>query len=267
MEKISLHPSGISAYFDCQYKWFRDNLYKPIRRVGYRANLGTGIHKAAELQYNESIKAGAYVSFKEEFEQAAIDTFRDCIKSDELCDKDEMNQSEVESIIVTATKEYGSNIQNINNDKLPLAVEQHYYLDINSSLIQGISGTLDIVGEDYIVDIKTMSKNKSVAGYIVQQGIYAFLRQSKGELVNTLFIDKILLNNKKKICTREDIFEQSYKQTSEIIDYVKFLLNVIISKVEEFSKTGNERIFIGNPNCWLCSKKYCPYFDECKYHL
>lgn len=267
MEKINLHPSGIGSYFECQYKWFRDNLYKPIRRVGYRANLGTGIHKAAELQYNESIKAGAYVPFKNEFEQAAVDTFRECLQNDDVCDKDELNQSEVELTIAQAAKSYGSNIQHINNNKLPIAVEKQYYLKINSSLIKGISGTLDIVGDSYIVDIKTMSKNKSVSGYLIQQGIYAFLRQSQGETVESLLIDKVILNNKKKMCTREDMFESTYKQTADVIKYAKFLLNTLINNVEDFNKSGNERLFIGNPHCWLCSKKYCPYYDECPYHV
>ncbi|HDZ5024794.1 TPA: PD-(D/E)XK nuclease family protein [Campylobacter jejuni] len=266
MQKIVIRPSGVSSFFDCPYRWYRDTLYKPIRKVGLAAHLGTGVHKASEVYYKECISSKKWVNYKNDIKDVAIDEFRKIIKDDEPTDIKEYNLNDIETTIAENTQEYLNKAEKLNNYNIPKDVEKTYEIKIKSDFIDSVKGTLDIVGEDYIADIKTMSKFKNAKTYVIQQSIYAFLREKSGDNIKDLLIHRINTSKSQvdSVSILED-FNNPYITMDALIDKAKFYLKSIIKTCESFNRTGDEILFRGNPNSMLCSEKYCAYYKECKY--
>ena len=263
---IEIHPSGVSGFFDCAYRWFRDNLHKPIHRYGLAAHAGTGIHKAAELYYKESIAEQRWAKPRDDFKGAAIDTLRAKIKDEAPADLHDVNLNDLEKQVGENALNYTRNACDLCSAQLPIDSERKYCVKIKSPIIDCVSGTLDIVGKDYIGDIKTMSKAKNAASYAIQQGIYGVLRQNKGENVRDFLIHRVILPKNSIDCVSIlASLDNPFTPAGALIDKSKFYLNTIIQTCNEFHKTGNELLFRGNPQSLLCSDKYCAYYNECKF--
>lgn len=264
--KIVIHPSSLPIFFDCPYKWYRDHIYKPIRTIGIAAHAGTGIHKAAEIYYKESISEQAWAKPRDDFKGVAIDCLRDKIKDESPTDLKEVNLNELEKSVGDCALNYTKNARSLCKDTLPIASERAYEVKIKSPIIESVKGTLDIVGEDYIGDIKTMSRANNPTKYAIQQGVYGVLREQKGESVGDFIIHRVVLP-KQTIDSVSILqsFDNPFTPASALIEKSKFYLNAIINTCNEFDKTGNELLFRGNPQCLLCSAKYCAYFFECKW--
>ena len=262
-KKITIRPSGVDAFFECPYKWYRNNLYKPIRIIGSAAHFGTGIHKTAEIYYNECIAKKEWQKPSKELKSVAVDTLRECFKKEEPNDLKELNINQVEKNISEISFNYVNNAKSLNNEKIPLAVEKTYEVKINSPIIDKVKGTLDIIGDNYIADIKTMGKLKSAKTYANQQGIYAFLRKLHKESTNDLIIHR--LNTSKNTIDTQSIMSETFTPIDALINQSKFYLESIVKTCDAFYKTGDEMLFRGNPNSLLCSEKYCAYYNDCKW--
>lgn len=264
MTKIILRPSGISGFFDCSYRWYKDT-FEPIRKVGWAAHYGTALHKAGEEYYRECIKEKTWVKNRPDYEAVAIDTFRERLKEDEPNDIKEVNSNEVEKSLRMRSSAYIDCAASLNRKKLPIDVERQYTVKVKSNIVDVVQGTLDIVGDDFIADIKTMNRLNSPSKYLIQQGIYAFLREKNDEKVNDLVIHRVLTKKDEIKIDRASILEETYHSMEDIIQSSKLYLTTVIKTCDEFFKTGNDFLFRGNPSSMLCSPKYCAYFDECKY--
>lgn len=267
MNKITIRPSSLKGFFDCAYRWYRDYISdKPIRSVGFSAHFGSGVHKASEIYYKECIKHGSWVRPSQELKSVAIDEFRKKCKEQEPRDLDKSKIDEIEKNLAGSSFQYVSKTEQLNFGKIPLAVEKDYEVKINSTIIDSVKGTLDIVGSDYVADIKTMSKLRNPKDYIIQQGVYAFLRQKSGEAVKDLRIHRILLSkNSIDNVSIIDNLDNPFTPIDAVIEKSKSFLELAIKTVNEFEKTGNELLFRGNPESLLCNSKYCAYYAECKF--
>lgn len=264
MENILIRPSGVNNFFDCSYRWYRDTIYKPIRRVGLAAHFGTSLHKAGEVYYSECIKDNEWKKYNSAYEDLVVETLREKCKEDTPEDFVSIAQlNPLEKKLMDTSKSYITNARLLNNEKLPIAVEKTYKIEAKSMPIT-VQGTLDIVGEDYIIDIKTMNKLNNPTKYIVQQGIYAYLRSKNNEKVNNLIIHRVLSKDKEYIDS-QSILDHTLFTMDNIIEKSKFYLEVIAKTCNNFLKTGDESLFRGNPTSMLCSSKYCAYFEECKF--
>ena len=263
MEKILIRPSGVNSFFDCSYRWYRDNIYKPIRRVGVAAHFGTSLHKVGETYYNEVIKSQTWQNYNSSYEDIAVETLREKCKEEEPSDLESLAQlNPLEAQLRCKSKLYVEKAKELNKEIIPIAVEKQYRVELKNKNIE-LKGTLDVVGKDYIIDIKTMNKLNNPIKYIMQQGIYAFLREHNKEPVKDLIIHRVLTS--KNYIDSESILNNTLFGIDNIIEKSKFYLKVIINTTEEFLKSGNEDIFRGNPTSMLCSSKYCPYYNECRY--
>ena len=267
MSKVVLRPSGIGGFFDCSYRWYRDTISdKPIRKVGLAAHWGTGVHKSSELYYKECINSKKWIKPSDDYVSAGIDEFREKIKNDEPMDLKEFDLNQVEKDIKSNSRAYLRQAQELNYDRIPQDVEKSYFLPLNSNSIEGISGTLDIVGKDFIADIKTMRKFKSPKDYVLQQSTYALLRQKQGEDVQDLVIHRV--NVEKNLCDCKSIiaeYSNPCVTVNNLVEKSKEMIRTIVKTCDEFNKTGNEWLFRGNPYSLLCSPRYCAYYEECKY--
>lgn len=55
---IIIRPSSIDTFFNCSYQWAKTFLEGVPSIPGNRAAMGTAIHKAAQVTWESSIKAG-----------------------------------------------------------------------------------------------------------------------------------------------------------------------------------------------------------------
>lgn len=263
--KIDLRPSGIAGFFDCSYRWYRDT-FDPIRHISVAAHLGTGLHKASEMFYRESIDKASWQNFSSSYEDIAIGEFRSKLKEDEPSDIKEVDLNSIESTIVASTREYLKNARSLNNDVLPLAVEKTYEVSLKSQSIRALKGTLDIVGHNYIADIKTMKKFKNPKDYLIQQSLYALLRSRQGECVKDLMIHRVNVTKNEIDCVSIlDAMSNKFVTIDTLVDRMIEYLKVIIKTCDEYYKTGDDYAFRGNPSSLLCSDKYCAYYSQCKY--
>ena len=265
-DKVDIRPSGVAAFFDCSYRWYRDTLYKPIRSVGMAAHFGTGVHKAAEEYYTECMKETKWVDVRDDFKGVAIDALRNRIKDDEPNDLKDFDLNKLEKDVASIAVNYLNKSKKLQKEDIPEDVEKSYTVQVNSSKIKSVRGTLDIVGKNYIVDIKTMSRWNPPQNYIVQQGIYAWLRKKSNEDVQDLRIHRV--NTKTSEIDSKSILqslENPFISIDSIIQTSEEYLRTIIKSVDLFNKTGDEVIFRGNPKSLICSSKYCPYWNECKW--
>lgn len=266
MQKIELHPSGIGQFFNCSYAWYRNNIYKPIRGVGSAAHIGTAIHKAGETYYNECINKSDWVNpLNSTYEDVSIETFRNRLKEDEPTDIKGLDIDSAINLIRGKQKDYLTKARELCSNKIPVAVEKHYDVKLNSSIDLHISGTIDIVNSDTIADIKTMGRKNPPRNYWLQQAIYSLLREREDEAeVKDLLIHRVLTTKDEIDCV-SIINEMPVLEIDEVKNRSKNLLLSLVGTLEEFYKTGNEGLFRGNPTSLTCSQKYCPYWPECKY--
>lgn len=263
-----LRPSRIKTFFDCPYRWYRDNIYKPIRSVGYSAHLGSAIHKSAQTYYDECITHNKWENVSKELSGVAIDEWRNKCKEDTPVDIKEINVNEIEKYISIESLNYCHNAKQLSQNVIPISVEKTYKVEFTSKSVNRLEGTLDIVYNDSIADIKTMSRVKKATHYILQQLAYAILRQRNGENVTDLYIHKVIKNVKATRFENESIMECLGEYDLNLyIKKMENLIKQIIKTCEEFEKTGNELLFRGNCQSTLCNSKFCPYFKECKFKI
>lgn len=266
MNKIIIRPSGIKSFFDCSYRWYRETIKDPQIRVGVAAHLGTGIHKAAETFYSESIKEKRWAKVKDDFKLAGLDEFRKKMKEEEPSDIKDVKIEEVEKTLLSCSENYIGRAEKLMKGQLPLSVEKTYSVVVNSPIIKEVRGTLDIVGEGYVGDIKTMNKWKNSKEYVAQQMVYAWLRSKKGENVEDLRIHRVNVktvgSDVRSILTE---LNNPFIKMEFLISKAEFLLTSMIRACEDFFKTGNENVFRGNPSSLICSPKYCNYWVGCPY--
>lgn len=269
MIELELHPSGVGGFFECPYRWYRDNLHKPIRRVGSAAHFGTGVHKAAETFYSEVISENTWKGYNSAYGDAAVESFRNRLKDDEPDDIKEIKQDDIENELVKLSKKYIENAQFLG--EIPKAVENNYKVKLSTpeNLNISISGTLDIEYKNAIGDIKTMNKLNNPSKYTMQQGIYAVIKEMETkEKVEDLRIHRVV--RPKQTIDSVSILgstKNPYTTIDDIKFYCKSTIHTIVRTLNEFDKTGSELLFRGNPNSMLCSEKYCQYYKECKWKL
>lgn len=270
MIKLDLHPSGVNGFFDCSYKWFRDNLHNPIRRVGTAAHFGTGLHKSAEVFYKETIAKQQWQNYNTAYADVAIESFRENIKDSEPDDIKDVDINDLESELVNLSKAYINNASTL--DSIPQSVENSYTLELakDENIDININGTLDIEYSDSISDIKTMNRLNNPSKYLIQQGIYAILKESanKDNEVKDLKIHRVV-RAKQHIDSISILgnTKNPFTTIQDIKTYCKQSIDTIAKTLKEFDKTGNEILFRGNPNSLLCGEKYCPYYKECKWKI
>lgn len=266
--KIELHPSGLGGFFDCSYRWYRDNIFMPQRTITSAAHIGTAIHKSAETFYKDCIASQKWEKYNSAYEDAAIESFKNRIKDDEPVDIKDLNMNDTLGVIKSKQRKYVEKARDLNAEQIPVKVESNYKIPIKTSpnLELTISGTLDIVGESSISDIKTMQKLNNPQKYWLQQGIYAILLEREEKLkVDDLKIHRVLTNKDMIDCVSICNHQLPAISVETIKERVQNLIKSLRWTLETYAKSGDDYVFRGNPQSMLCSPKYCAYYADCKY--
>ncbi len=165
--QIRISPSGISTLIDNQYGWYKSNILKEDRFTGNSASrLGTIIHHRIEHFYK-----GTAHNKQEEIDWLTKEGEIDIWAITEA----------IEPMWEVWLKEYGNIYPKMDK------CEEWLEFEPNDNI--KVSGTVDGIVGDTIVDWKTTSTKKSSLGdYKYQLYMYAYLARELGHTINNVSV-------------------------------------------------------------------------------
>lgn len=249
--KLVIRPSGVQQFISCPAQWFRVHVLKDFQRPSAAASLGTSLHKGAEVGYEEKINTGKLPPLSV-LEDAAVYTWKACNEQDLEYNEGESFNT-MQNDLLTGINSYYNEVM---VSTTPQAVEQRYTIEIDSPIVESISGTIDIDLPNGLADIKVTKKKTTASKYIVQQSLYALLKEHNSEPCQKASIHNVV---------RGKSVEVLDLQLSK--DYVKRWVNIIIDTLEKFDETKDPLLFRGcSPTSnFLCSPNWCGYWNICPF--
>lgn len=249
--KLIIRPSGVQQFISCPAQWFRAQVLRDFQRPSAAASLGTSLHKGAEVGYQEKIATGSLPPLSV-LHDAAVETWKICNEQDLEYNEGDTYES-MESDLISSMESYYSVVMPVIT---PQAVEQRYTIPIDSPVVEALSGTIDIDLPQGLADIKVTKKKTTAGKYIVQQSLYALLKERNAEE-----------------CEKGSIHNVVRGKSVEVLDidlakdYAKGWVNTIIDTLERFDETKDPLLFRGSsPNSnFLCSPTWCGYWDNCPF--
>lgn len=259
-----IRPSGLAELFDCPARWEAKNL-RGLRLPASPASLlGTAIHRGSAVFDQSRIDNAGLTA--DDAAGAVVDAIHN--PEDDILWEEETPQS-VEKAALPLHQMYCGEVSP-RLDFVGVEVETGN-LTIDDLGIT-IGGTTDRVYRDGdgnlgIADIKTgktavaADGTVKTAGYAPQIGLYEMLVQyGLGQPVEAPALILGLTAAKTEKGRRAGVGEVA--RAREVLlgdEYSPGMLEM----ASRLLKSGN---FYGNPRSTLCSARYCPCFNQCKYH-
>lgn len=249
----SVRQSMINLYCHCQEAFRRRYVENEIIPPAIAMAVGTGVHKAAEVNHKQKIDSGLDMRI-DEIMDAAADGFYNEVEENGVYftgTRQELHKElgKAQDLSVKMANLYGHRIAPFI---MPIAAElsiqaQHPELPIP------FSGTLDVINMDNtIVDLKT-AKAKWRAGKekeTVQPAVYRFMAsQNFNETFEFGFHVMAYTGETQFIQT-----ENSNQEIEYVVNIVKAMLNSIDSGI----------FMPAVPNHWICSERFCGYHGTCQ---
>lgn len=255
-DKIVIRPSSINTFQQCPQQWKRVFLDGQTSIPSARAAIGTAIHKAAEVLWNDAMitrKKDANLSM---LTDAAMESFKEEGQKGLQYTKDE-TEGTASVEIIKGTEAFVDDI--VPFASIPTGVEKRYTVEIpNHPIVESISGTVDYIAGDVIADLKTSKRKPTVANYETQQSIYKILANKNGENVKYNQIHGVVLKKQPE----GTILEAQINETR-----AKAAVNSLLETLEVYheDKVDPDILFRGNPQYYLCSATYCAFYNDCKF--
>lgn len=241
-----LRPTGINVFLECSAKYFFHEIEELDSPNKSYLAFGTSIHKTLEVNYSQKVETKTDLSVdevKQVFAESIESEFEKVDKNDFVDEKPGTIKDQGIRLIEKYQKEIAPRI-------IPVAVEQRIKVKFKN-YDYGIAGTIDLYDIDSIVvDHKTTSKQINgliPENYKRQLSGYAILEEATGRNV---------------LGTRIDYFKRDsaeIKHLSVPIDKDHFL-----SMFQTIGDAIKKGVFVPNRNSYLCSKRYCKYWQECE---
>lgn len=248
--KLVLRPSSLQQFLGCPFQWFQGAIENNFQRPAAAASAGTALHKGAEEGYRDKIKTGALppISF---LTDVVAEEWRKLNDEQDLSYSKDETYEKYESDLVKGMKDYYKDLMHETN---PIDVEKRYTVNIEHPIFESVSGTLDIVLDRGVVDLKHTKQKTNANKYVLQQSTYTWLRQANGEVCNFNEIHNVIRG----------------KGTERLalapkVDYARYIINQILDTTERFWQTGDPTLFRGtnSHSYFLCSEGWCGYYNEC----
>lgn len=250
-----IRQSMINLYCHCQEAFRRRYIEGEIIPPAIAMAVGTGVHKAAEINHLQKVDSGLDMSI-DELQDAAADGFSDEINNNGVYftgSKQELRRElgKAQDLSITLAATYGKKIA---PQIMPVAVEMKLQAK-HPDLELPFSGTIDVVAEgNACLDLKT-ARVKWRAGKeneTVQPAIYRFmLKENYGHDYNFGFHVMAYNGDTQFIPAQASNHEINY-----VVNIAKAMLNSC--------KTG---VFMpAVPGHWICADggKYCGYWHSCR---
>jgi hypothetical protein len=253
---IRIRPSSIDNFVNCPLQWAKVFLEGRTSIPGARAAIGTSIHKAAEVLWSEAIKQGKVDDNVEKLTDAAVEEFAEIEKKDKLYYDPQEDTNTAQDTIVKGVRAFVEDI--VPFTPIPLAVEQFLEIPISGNpIINAIGGTIDYLTDTVVADVKTSRRKAVMHHYTTQQSVYKYLAQSHGYNIEHSLIQNVIL--------RKTSTEGLIGELTPNVEQAKFIVNKMLETMEivEAGTIPLNVLFRGNPKYYLCSEKYCAFFNEC----
>lgn len=252
---ITIRPSSLDSYVGCAYQWARVFLTGHVSIPNSRAVIGTGVHGGVEHMWTEVIETkdkekinvpaavdASVQRFKKEVEDYGIN----------YSDGEDMNSCINE--VVTGTTIYNDDV--VPFAEIPMAVEIRLSLDLDHQIVKCLSGTVDYIAKNSLADTKTSKRSIVPQSYDIQQSIYKTLAEGNGYKINHSLIHGVVFTKKPYGEIKQ--LEPNIPKAKTIVNNLLDTLDVLATDVVK-----PEVLFRGNPKYYLCSPKYCAFYNDC----
>jgi hypothetical protein len=258
MDKITIRPSSISGFVNCAYQWYNVNVLGVKTIPSARANIGTAIHKAAEVLWTDAIKTGNKDCNLTKLQDAAIQQYQQLDTEEGILYKDGENKNTAEKEVITGTQAFSEDI--VPYTDIPVAVEQRLVYKVNNPIASQVAGTVDYITKDTIADIKTSGRKIYPGKHVLQQSVYNFLAIKNGIKVSKILIQGVVLPKKTAP------YGEVMKLTPNMPRVIYIINNILDSlKILHTGKVDPKILFRGNPEHFMCSNKYCSLYSTCPF--
>lgn len=248
--KLILRPSSIQQFLGCSSQWFRSSLLEDFQRPAAAANAGTALHAAAEVGYNEKIAVGA-LSPLSALTDVAVEEWKKMNQENDLEFSEGESYHTYEKDLVTGITEYYP-VMEITD---VIATEKRYDITVTDHpVFKGVGGTIDLILDNGIADIKFTKRKTTVEKYLLQQSTYTLLRERHSETVNSNVIHNVIRSKNVEILPLRINTK-----------YAEYVIRQILATVKAFWDTGEESLFRGTNSSayFLCSESWCGYWTKC----
>ena len=253
-----IRPSSLATMLLCPARGYKEFLsqHQPTAHPSAAA-VGTCVHKAAETYWKLCIKAQEKLEYDTQLMTHIAQKEFESIEADPGLNwaSDHTMTIAMEQIAI-GVDAYGKSI--VPTTDIPLAVEMRVEKKIDHPVVSAISGTIDAVYPDHIVDIKCRMKNrkKNTSEFTIQQSIYVMLARHAGYEIKESKIHQILLGN--GVVHNEDCFIN--------IPKVEFIISNLLERLEAVHNGLSPDVaFSGNSDHFLCNKRWCDYWEGCHF--
>jgi hypothetical protein len=256
MSKIIIRPSSVDAFLQCPQQWYQVFIKGRTSIPGARAAIGTAIHKAAEVLWNNAMKTRSKDSNMSELTDAAMEAYSEEEQKGLMYDKDE-NKNTAAVEIVKGTEAFVEDV--VPWVSIPTGVEKRFTVELEGHpIVSAVSGTVDYIADGIIADLKTTKRKPTVANYKTQQSIYKFLAEKNGVNVKENQIHGVVLKK---------VPEGTVIPAAIDVPQAKSTVNTLLDTLEVYNEdiVDPDILFRGNPKYYLCSPKYCSFYNECKF--
>lgn len=217
------------------------------------------MHKAAELNHIQKVESRIDLP-TDSLQDAARDEYVRLVKEEGVfIPKDRVSEKNqlLADGLDAATKLTKLYRETLAPEIQPILAEK--YLTIDAGLELPLAGTIDILTEDdWLPDLKTADKSKSAneADNSLQLTFYSGLIANHIKRWPQKISLEILVNTKEPK-------RQSLVTTRGLEHWSNLLLRIQLMIAQ--LHTG---LFPPcDPGAWICSEKFCGYFDSCKYSI
>lgn len=251
-----LRPSSVDGFFSCGWQWYNVFVLGKNTIPSLRANIGTAIHKSAEVMWNEAIISGQKDLNLSKATDIAMQEFHE-IQAREAGRDPRLTIGEAESFVVGGAKAFMLDIAPVT--EIPMAVERRFTKVVENSWFSAVSGTVDYITMDTIGDIKSTSKTiSSGSNYVTQQSIYKHLAKHEGLPIEHNIIQGVILTKvpKGQILSMDANENRALALIDSIMTTMDLCTRDIIDPMI---------LFRGNPKHIFCSATYCNLYYDCPF--
>jgi hypothetical protein len=252
--ELRIRPSSIDTFNQCPYQWAKVFLEGVTTIPSSRAAIGTGVHKAIEVMWTESMAHNVKEANTDVMVDAGIESFNEEAKKGMTYNTDEDINSCHKEIHI-GVDAYVDNLLPFLD--IPTAVETRFTVPIaDHPIVADISGTVDYLAPGRIDDVKTSKRKPTVANYKTQQSIYKYLAEMNGHPVTHSMIQGVVFTKVPQAMILEAAID---------IDQAKANVNSLLDTLEYATKdvVPMDVLFRCNPKYYLCSEKYCSLHGSC----
>lgn len=281
--KISIRASSLGDSLDCPMRWYQRYVGRDVidTPVNVKATAGTAVHGGAEAFWRTIMERGEIIHI-DDMKRATFEKLTSRLEDDGVSIDDVLFDSkqmhDIDSLVErleVATEEYYNGVVPLAQTVYgtPVAVEEEVGILVSDSpVINAITGSIDLLFEDRMVDIKSTSKNiviyeedprnTKATQWLHQLSAYSMLAKAfyGGSLKEdfSFSIHLLLLGKRNVEFLPMDVGVEDEMALS-VIRNLSGKLEILYNNPELSADVMFNRNYQSN----MCSPKFCGHYDYC----